>query len=153
MLVHVLFSDTKPRPFSLGRLVQVLTWSRFSHVAIEQHDVVLDPWMEEVLYFNLDDYLRVPRVVVQVAVDNYMDLMIDTKPKPLLPTFARALTFGMARSFDCVSIVSDCLRQGGVNVPGHLYSPAQLWRWLVHREGYDSWLSNRPSNPTSSSPR
>lgn len=150
MLCFVIFTNTNPPPFSIGRIVQLVSRLPYTHVAIAFNEVVLDPWPSVALYYHLPIYLgQHPRYMVAVPIDHDLDLQIATPRNTRWATCVRALSCGLTGSDDCVSVVARCLRQGGLRVPHHLYSPAQLARWLVQREGCAVCNTTYPISPTS----
>jgi hypothetical protein len=117
--------------------VRLLTRSELAHVAIGDGEVVLDPgirgeraWSQivfERFFPTLDSRISVP-ISGQFDLADYE---MDPRPKPAWPSWRRWVTRGRTPSRDCVAVVSDLLRQAGIDVPPRLTTPIELFLHLV----------------------
>ena len=123
----------------LAWLVSAMSRSRLAHVAIGYDGVVLDPdvagnrfWPE----FSFTDKFPGDRLIGWFTVPITRPIDVDRVPfnipKRALPAFIRALSRGRVRlgSQDCVCVVSDMLREGGIDVPSNIVMPQGLFDWL-----------------------
>lgn len=74
-------------------------------------------------------------ITVQVQGHIDLDQYPLREPRRSWPTIIRWLLMGCTPADNCVTLVSDILRQGGVNVPKRLQTPIALHDWLVKHHG------------------
>lgn len=121
---------------AIGRIIELYTGCRLIHCAIAFDGAVLDPGLlGDRLYpeagYALLERRWVLRLTVPVPGRIDLDHGIDTRPRPVWPTFWRWATLGLFQTRDCVSVVARHLRAGGIDVPAWLVRPADLAMWLI----------------------
>lgn len=149
----VVFADAPPhyrlwsRPFGRRKLALVLhrltRCGSPMHCAVTINGVVLDPQINGDRFWPATAYiLRYPgltevfRVPAPCSVN--LDTVADLRPKNILPSLLRRLTFGLwPAPRDCVQTVRRVLSRAGIPTP-NLTTPRQLRDWLAaqrfHRE-------------------
>jgi len=105
------------------------------HVVIAYQGAVLDPSISGNRFWPTQRYIGAAnalRLAYFVPLDRPIDL--DRYPpcgrKPILPTFLRWWTGGRWPTQDCVTVVCDMLRAGGIPVPPRTWKPITLQQWL-----------------------
>lgn len=126
-----------------GRVIEAVTGSPVSHVAIGDCHVVLDPTLEGNRFHPFAGYVVSDRPIlwaVEVPVTRPPHWAPHKagrhlRPPPTLPTVLRWASRGLIPARNCVTEVVACLRNCGVPVPPRMVSPQQLFDWL-RAEGY-----------------
>lgn len=136
----------------LAWLVRTLTISKLAHVSIGYDGAVLHPGLIDNEYWPQIVYtLRYPTLVCAFTVP--VDAPLDLRRYPvgcqtIWPSVRKWLLCGYApTTTDCVCIVKDCLRQGGVMVPRRVISPQDLHDWLEKQRYERTDLRPLPDNP------
>lgn len=127
-------------PFVCGLLATVLLRSKTVHVAIGDGDTVGScsaGWsgtLPQADYTARNgDYIAghfKVRLASPIRVANVASIRPVTS---LFPSLLAHLTFGRFPCHNCVTVVSDLLREGGIDVPRGTYSPKQLHKFLEER--------------------
>lgn len=131
-------SKVRNRYAAISTLVRILTRSRLDHVAISYRDLALDPAMPgSRIWFATEFVARYPGLVGVFEVPLLDEIQLrrweDIHPKRPMPVFWHWLTRGLIPSKDCVSIVRECLRTGGIAVPREITTPRRLFEYLTKR--------------------
>ena len=113
--------------------------SRIIHCAFgdSANGVVINPGLDDGnTLWALRAYAMVyPRIdgAITVHVQGHIDLERYPlrKPRRAWPTILRWLTMGLTPADNCVTLVADCLRQGGMTVPRRIQTPQALHDWLL----------------------
>jgi hypothetical protein len=124
--------------YFLSWLVRVFSRSPIAHVSIGFEGAVLEPSIHGNRFYPLTWYaVKYPTLIGAMNVPLRAVIDLDRHPprgpKSPWPTVRRVVLFGAAEVDDCLCIVRECLRQGGLKVPNHILSPAALCRWLTRR--------------------
>lgn len=126
--------------YALGWFIRFVTRFPSSHVAVGYAGATLDPTFAGNYFYPMDAYaiwykglIGIFEVPIAFPID--LERFPVGRHKQVIPTVIRWLTFGNWPTEDCVQVVAECLRQGGVRVPDRILSPRQLFMWLM-KKGY-----------------
>jgi hypothetical protein len=130
------------RRFPRTALLMVLTWmttrvsrSPLAHCMIGHNGAVLDPSLAGNQFWPFIPFvLEYPALAWAIKVPLHKPIDLDQYrpniPKRIWPTILRWWSGGRWPTEDCVCVVCDLLRDGGISVPQRIYKPVQLYEWL-----------------------
>lgn len=138
-------TPTTPRIRVICWIIRVLTLSRLVHcsIAVDGYPYgVIDMTLRGTRFYPHGPYANhYPGLVIRFDIDlpRPPDMTLFEEPRPVpksvWPIVLRWLTRGRTKSIDCVTVVAQTLRSGGIGVPDRIVSPRQLCRWLIS-QGY-----------------
>lgn len=137
----VYFAHTDGSTHWAYRWIKRLTRSDVVHVAVGDHDVVINPTLvrnqvwPRLIYEEKAHGLH-SVVVIHVEHMAGLEQFEDGKKRGPWPSLFRWLTFGLTPADNCVTVTLRTLRESAVPAPRRIVSAQQLLDWL-RKEGYD----------------
>lgn len=131
------------RQLASGWLIALFAGSELTHVSLGDDEVVLssrvdgpDRWHALIPFVESHPGLA---WMIVVPADRPVDLcsLHDGRRKSLIRTFARRITGGRIATRDCVTTATRAIRLAGLDPPGTITTPVQLYAWLWVR-GYET---------------
>lgn len=126
----------------IARAVRVLGRSPWSHVAVADNQVVLNPALSGDQMYGLAWFLtEYPTLAWMVtipgaSVDLRAHAVIPPRPIRALPSILRWITGGLWPARNCLTVAVSVLRDAGIPVPRNVTTPGRLFDWL-RQEGYE----------------